>query len=63
MLDDVFVGLRAMAVGMSGSDFVERSRRTCRGPERGRGEHENTDLQHSRHLLTSIFARRTEERA
>lgn len=63
VLDDVSMALRAVLVAVGGPDFVERPRRPCRGPECGRGGHEQPDLQQSRHPFTSIVVLRLKERA
>lgn len=63
VLDDVSMALRAVLVAVGGPDFVERPRRPCRGPECGRGGHEQPDLQQFRHPFTSIVVLRLKERA
>ncbi|MRI53783.1 MAG: hypothetical protein DI590_00490 [Methylorubrum populi] len=63
VLDDVSMALRAVSVAVGGPDFVERPRRPCRGPECGRGGHEQPDLQQFRHPFTSIVVLRLKERA
>ncbi|WP_210173126.1 hypothetical protein, partial [Methylobacterium sp. CCH5-D2] len=63
VLDHVSMALRAVVVAVGGPDFVERPRRPCRGPECGRGGHEQPDLQQSRHPFTSIVVLRLKERA
>ncbi|MBK3400769.1 MULTISPECIES: hypothetical protein [Methylobacterium] len=62
-LDDVAVALRAVVVGMADPDLVEGAGWPCRGPEPGRGDHEQSDLQQPRHLVISILARRLKKRS